>query len=105
MAETSTQKPAEQPNAVEQYLKDKRWIEEPEVLPWYVKDLVDLEPKTRELFETYSRVPSDDVVSHIKSIRDKTFKIVRVHSKTGEVRINAILRFRIHVLVTGGSST
>jgi phenolic acid decarboxylase len=64
------------PNAVEQYLKDKRWIEEPEVLPWYVKDLVDLEPKTRELFETYSKVPSDKVVSHIKQVRDKAFKIV-----------------------------
>ncbi|KAJ4322970.1 hypothetical protein N0V94_002125 [Neodidymelliopsis sp. IMI 364377] len=75
MADTSTQKPAEQPNAVEQYLKDKRWIEEPEVLPWYVKDLVDLEPKTKELFETYSKVPSNEVVPHIKSIRDKAFKI------------------------------
>lgn len=78
MAETSSiQKPAEKkPNAVENYLKDKTWVENPELLPWYTKDLVELEPKTRELFETYSKVPSDEVVPHIKSIRDKAFKIV-----------------------------
>ncbi|KZM22095.1 hypothetical protein ST47_g6788 [Ascochyta rabiei] len=72
MAEASTQ---EKTNAVEQYLKDKRYIEEPGVLPWYVKDLVDLEPKTRELFETYSKVPSSEVVSHITQIRNKAFKV------------------------------
>ncbi|KAF9692920.1 hypothetical protein EKO04_009244 [Ascochyta lentis] len=72
MAEASTQ---EKPNAVEQYLKDKRWIDEPEVLPWYIKDLVDLEPKTKELFETYSKVPSDEVVAHITQIRNKAFKV------------------------------
>jgi phenolic acid decarboxylase len=64
------------PNVIGQYLKDKKWIEEPEVLPWYVKDLVDLEPMTKELFETYSKVPSEEVVAHITQIRNKAFKIV-----------------------------
>ena len=63
-------------NNVEQYLKDKTWVDNPEVLPWYVKDLVDLQPKTKELFETYSKVPSDEVVPHITDIRNKAFKIV-----------------------------
>lgn len=63
-------------NNVEQYLKDKTWVDHPEVLPWYVKDLVDLQPTTKELFETYSMVPSDEVVPHITQIRNKAFKIV-----------------------------
>ncbi|KAH6625445.1 hypothetical protein C7974DRAFT_396109 [Boeremia exigua] len=62
-------------NDIEQFLKNKTWVDQPEVLPWYVKDLVDLPPNTRELFETYSKVPSDEVVSHITQIRDKAFKI------------------------------
>ncbi len=63
-------------NTVEQYLKDKMWVDQPEVLPWYVKDLEVLQPKTKELFETYSQVPTDGVVSHITNIRNKAFKIV-----------------------------
>ncbi|KAF3049268.1 hypothetical protein E8E11_001028 [Didymella keratinophila] len=66
---------AEKTNSVEQYLKDKTWVDDPEVLPWYVKDLVDLQPTTKELFETYSKVPSDEVVPHITKIRNKAFKI------------------------------
>lgn len=62
-------------NTVEQYLKDKTWVDQPEVLPWYVKDLEDLQPRTKELFETYSQVPPDEVVSHITQIRNKAFKI------------------------------
>lgn len=73
MAENTTQ---EKGNIVEQYLKDRTWVDNPEVLPWYVKDLVDLQPKTKELFETYSKIPSNDVVSHITQIRNKAFKIV-----------------------------
>ncbi|KAF1359799.1 hypothetical protein EJ07DRAFT_165895 [Lizonia empirigonia] len=72
MADSSSQ---EKPNPLEQYLKDKRWIDEPEIPPWYVKDLVDLQPKTKELFETYSKIPSDDVVSHITKTKDQAFKI------------------------------
>lgn len=74
-------------NIVEQYLKDKTWVDQPEVLPWYVKDLEDLQPKTKELFEVYSKVPADEVVPHITQIRNKAFKIVslqpREHPPTG----------------------
>lgn len=63
-------------NNVEQYLKDGTWVDHPEILPWYVKDLVDLQPTTKELFETYSKVPPVEVVPHITQIRNKAFKIV-----------------------------
>jgi hypothetical protein len=72
---------AQKANNVEQYLKDKTWVNNPEVLPWYVKDLVDLQPTTKELFETYSKVPSDEVVPHITEIRNKAFKIVCSNAK------------------------
>jgi phenolic acid decarboxylase len=78
MAENATH---EKGNIVEQYLKDRTWVDTPEVLPWYTKDLVDLHPKTKELFETYSKVPPDDVVSHITQIRNKAFKIVGLQSQ------------------------
>jgi hypothetical protein len=61
---------------VQQLMDDKRWVEEPELMPWYVKELTELEPATRKLFETYSNVPSDEVVSHIKKVRDKAFRVV-----------------------------
>lgn len=76
MADTSTQGNY---NTLEQYLKDGSWVDRPEVLPWYTKDLIDLEPKTDELFEIYSKVPPDKVVSHITQIRNKAFKIVSIH--------------------------
>ncbi|KAJ4993216.1 methyltransferase domain-containing protein [Stagonosporopsis vannaccii] len=60
---------------VEQHLKNKTWADQPEVLPWYVKDLKDLQPKTKELFEIYSKVPSNELISHITQVRDKAFKI------------------------------
>ncbi|KAJ8119119.1 hypothetical protein OPT61_g7 [Boeremia exigua] len=62
-------------DTVRQHLKDMTWVDQPEVLPWYVKDLTDLQPTTKELFETYSKVPPDEVVSHITQIRNKAFKI------------------------------
>ncbi len=77
MTEWATAEGSEgKPNPFEQYLQDKTYMDHAEVLPWYNKELVDLEPKTRELFETYSKVPSDEVVPHITQIRDKAFKIV-----------------------------
>lgn len=63
-------------NNVEQHLQDKTWVDNPEVLPWYVKDLTDLQPTTKALFETYSKIPSDQVVEHITTIRNKAFSIV-----------------------------
>jgi hypothetical protein len=67
---------------VQQYMDDKRWIDEPELMPWYVKDLTDLEPATKALFETYSKVPSDEVVPHIKKIRDQAFKVVSLDTQS-----------------------
>ena len=46
----------------------KRYIEEPEVLPWYKEDLDELKPRTRELFEQYCNLASVDVETHIKTI-------------------------------------
>lgn len=83
-------------NIVEQHLKDKAWIDNPEILPWYVKDLVDLHPKTKELFETYSKVPSDEVVSHITDIRNKAFKIVSLQPDEHRTRSNQ--RTSSHIL-------
>lgn len=37
-----------------------------ETLSWFVKDLKDLRPEARELFETYSNVAPDEVVPHIQ---------------------------------------
>lgn len=63
-------------STVEKHLNDKTWIDQPEVLPWYIKDLEDLQPKAKELFEIYSKIPTDEVVPHITQIRNKAFKIV-----------------------------
>lgn len=32
---------------------------------WLIKELKNLSPEARELFEDYSKIPSDKVVSHI----------------------------------------
>lgn len=37
-------------------------------LPWYTAELQDLRPSARKLLETYSRIPPDQVVSHILAI-------------------------------------
>ncbi|KAF2122769.1 hypothetical protein BDV96DRAFT_639336 [Lophiotrema nucula] len=47
---------------------------DPEKLPWFVPELKDLRREARDLFEGYSKIPSDEVVSHIKTSRDKAFK-------------------------------
>jgi hypothetical protein len=53
----------------------KRYIEEPEVLPWYRKDLDELKPRTRELFEQYCNLVSADVETHIKMIVNYNSKV------------------------------
>jgi hypothetical protein len=99
----------EKGDIIQQYINDKRWIEEPEIMPWYVKELTDLEPATRGLFETYSKVPSDEVVSHIKKVRDQAFKVVSLRSSFLCFLLHSLtpyaLSFRTLVLDTGGSST
>jgi hypothetical protein len=100
-------------DSVQQYMDDKRWVEEPELMPWYVKELTDLEPATRKLFETYSNVPSDEVVSHIKKVRDKAFRVVSLPAqrmlKTVVVfcigQRLTFLSFHTPASDTGGSST
>jgi hypothetical protein len=53
---------------LEKIMNSKSYIEKPEILPWYKKDLEELKPRTRDLFENYSHVPSAEVESHIKKI-------------------------------------
>ncbi|CAO2651828.1 Nn.00g001110.m01.CDS01 [Neocucurbitaria sp. VM-36] len=60
--------------AVEQVLSSKAYVDNPELLPWYKKDIEELKPATRDLFEKYSKVPPDDVTSHITQVRDQAFK-------------------------------
>lgn len=56
----------------EQIVKNSK----PEDLPWFKKELDDVKPDARELFEKYSKVPSQDVVSHIVTQRNKAFNVV-----------------------------
>jgi hypothetical protein len=51
-----------------EYIETKRYIDEPEILPWYKKDLTEIKPPARELFEKYSHVSPAEVESHIKRI-------------------------------------
>ena len=62
--------------AVEQVLSSKAYVDNPDLLPWYKRDIEELKPATRDLFEKYSKVPSYDVISHITKVRDQAFKIV-----------------------------
>jgi hypothetical protein len=55
------------------YIEIKKYVDEPEVLPWYKKDLTELRPHTRELFEDYSHIAPTEVEAHIR-------KIVRIPS-------------------------
>jgi len=71
----------EQRNAVEYTVSSKAYVENPELLPWYTTELQEPTPETRALFEKYSQLPSGDVVSHIKRVRDEAFKVVRARIK------------------------
>lgn len=64
-------------DSIEQIMESKAYVDNPGLLPWYKQDLIELKPETRELFEKYCNVPPEDVISHIKQVRDKAFKIVR----------------------------
>lgn len=66
---------AEERSAVERIVALKAYIDEPELLPWYTKELEEPKPAVRDLFENYSKVPPTDVVAHIKHVRDEAFKI------------------------------
>ncbi|KAF5851889.1 hypothetical protein GGP41_000617 [Bipolaris sorokiniana] len=65
----------EERSAVEQIIATKAYVDNPELLPWYTKDIEEPKPAVRDLFENYSKVPSTGVVAHIKHVRDEAFKI------------------------------
>ncbi len=55
-AMSSTAIQADRPTEGDHYSKD---------VPWYFKELANLSPACRELFENYSHVPPEEVDSHI----------------------------------------
>lgn len=67
----------EERSTIENIVATNAFYDNPEVLPWYETELEDLAPDMLELFREYSKIPSFEVVSHIKKVRDDAFKIVR----------------------------
>lgn len=61
---------------LEEIVETKAYVNDLEMVPWYTKELEEPKPAARDLFESYSKVPSADVVAHIKHVRDEAFKIV-----------------------------
>jgi hypothetical protein len=60
--------PAETAKKIKHYIDTKRYIDEPEILPWYKKELDEIKPRTRELLEKYSNIPPGDVEDHVKQV-------------------------------------
>ncbi|KAI8943185.1 hypothetical protein NX059_001214 [Plenodomus lindquistii] len=60
---------------MEEIIASKAYVNNPEILPWYTAELEEPTAETKKLFEGYSKVPSADVVAHIKQVRDEAFKI------------------------------
>lgn len=50
------------------YVETKRYVDEPELLPWYKKELGELKPRTRELLEKYSNIAPADVEPHVHRV-------------------------------------
>ena len=65
----------EERSAVEQIVATKAYVDNPELLPWYTKEIEEPKPDVRDLFENYSKVPAADVIGHIRQVRDEAFKI------------------------------
>ncbi|KAH8722748.1 hypothetical protein GQ44DRAFT_658035 [Phaeosphaeriaceae sp. PMI808] len=57
------------------WVETKRYVDEPEILPWYMKDLGDLDFRARDLLENYSNVPQVEVEAHVRKVRDEAFKV------------------------------
>ncbi|KAF2867678.1 hypothetical protein BDV95DRAFT_172554 [Massariosphaeria phaeospora] len=56
--------------------QDNNVVQQNERAPWWhVKELTELSLDARELFENYSKVPSDNVLTHITEARNKAFKV------------------------------
>tara|TARA_R110002003_G_scaffold171_2_gene13849 strand:+ start:22068 stop:22367 length:300 start_codon:yes stop_codon:yes gene_type:complete len=49
-------------------VESKEYVDNPEILPWYRKELKEIKPRTRELLETYSKIPPADVESHVHKV-------------------------------------
>ncbi|KAL5119572.1 hypothetical protein ACEQ8H_002418 [Pleosporales sp. CAS-2024a] len=58
-----------------EFFETKRYIDEPEVFPWFKKDIVEIKPPAREIFEKYSHIAPAEVELHIKTVRNEAFKI------------------------------
>jgi hypothetical protein len=67
-------------------MESKQYVEEPEILPWYKKDVDELKPRTRDLFENYSHVPSAEVESHLRNIVSTTALFPLSQSNTSTAR-------------------
>jgi hypothetical protein len=67
----------EERHAVAQIVATKAYVDNPELLPWYTKELEEPKPEVKALFAIYSKVPETDLVAHIKKVRDEAFKVVR----------------------------
>jgi SAM-dependent methyltransferase len=50
------------------YVQSKKYVDEPEILPWYKKDIEEIKPRTRGLLERYSNIPPADVEAHVKKV-------------------------------------
>lgn len=53
---------------VEDCLKTKKYLDEPNALPWYHKNPPKMDPETLDLLENYSEIASTDVLHHIKKV-------------------------------------
>lgn len=65
----------EQRQAIEQVIQTKAYLDDPELVPWYTKELQDPTPDVKALFEQYSHIPEVEIVAHIKKVRDEAFKV------------------------------
>lgn len=71
----------EERSSVQQILEAKEYEKNPELLPWYTKELEEPSPATRNIFEKYSKIPPGDVVTHIKRVRDDAFTVVSLGTR------------------------
>jgi len=69
MAQTIATDPKEDfQKKIAEYINTKRYVDEPDLLPWYKKDVQEIKPRTRELLETYSKILPTEVESHVKKV-------------------------------------
>lgn len=59
---------AEEAARVKQILDSKSYVDNPESLPWYQKDVPEIKPKTRDLLKEYSKIDPSDIDTHVKKV-------------------------------------